>query len=64
MRCLICGSNDETRMGACFTCVELESIISSGLDMYDNGPEDNTPAKTAMQKLLFMRFKHPEYFAK
>ncbi len=55
MSCNICGDPVETRMGACFNCASAESIIAEGLDMWDNGPnEDNLPAKTPMDKLKFI----------
>lgn len=30
-----CGREKELRMGYCFDCVESESIIKEGVDMYD-----------------------------
>lgn len=44
--CLCCGRNLETRMGYCFDCVEAESIIVEGVDMYDN----EIPQKERMSK--------------
>ena len=34
--CKCCKREKELRMGYCFDCVEAESIIQEGLDMYDN----------------------------
>ena len=59
MKCEICKrkgiSQNDIRMGVCWDCAQAESIIADGLDMYDTGPSGgNTPAETAMEKLLFL----------
>ena len=57
MACQICGNpTAETRMGACWECVEAETIIEEGLDMYDKGIDGlvNNPAKSSMDKLKFL----------
>lgn len=50
------------RFGTCFDCADAESIIASGLDMYDKGPRgDSAPAKTTMDRLKFLiqkRWQH------
>jgi hypothetical protein len=33
--CKCCGRKLDTRMGFCFDCVEAESIMVEGIDMYD-----------------------------
>jgi hypothetical protein len=55
MNCKICNKSSDTRLGVCFTCAEAESIIATGVDMFDSGPK-NSPeeAKTAMEKLKFL----------
>jgi hypothetical protein len=63
-QCAVCGSDlCELREGTCFHCVEGESIIDEGLDMYDNGPsnEFNIPAQTPMEKLKFLVKKGFQY---
>jgi hypothetical protein len=41
----------------------MESIISSGLDMYDKGPDGSTtPASSPMSKLKFMHKVGVGYF--
>ena len=34
-QCKCCKREKELRMGYCFDCVESESIIQTGMDMYD-----------------------------
>ena len=63
MACSVCSEKRELRLGACWECATMESIIHDGLDMYDKGPNgDEIPAKTSMEKLIFMRKKNPNYF--
>ena len=35
-QCKCCEREKELRMGYCFDCVEAESVIVDGVDMYDN----------------------------
>jgi len=35
-QCKCCKREKELRMGYCLNCVEAESIIQDGTDMYDN----------------------------
>jgi len=54
--CGRCGGGNDLRMGACWYCVEAESILDEGRDMYDNGP-DGTKAShthTPMERLKFL----------
>ena len=54
IECSVCKSMvgaNAVRYGVCWRCIEAESIIESGLDMYDKGLSNNTPAKTAMDKV-------------
>lgn len=58
MKCEICKKDvpsNSIRIGVCWDCMEADSIISEGLDMYDKGPKNNNiPAKTAREKLSFL----------
>ncbi len=55
MNCQCCGKDRDLRMGHCFACVEAESIINDGVDMFDKGINGkDKPAKTAMEKLKFL----------
>jgi len=47
--CASCKRQKDLRMGYCFDCVEAESIIHDGKDMYEKGD-----AKTALQKVKFL----------
>lgn len=37
-KCKCCKREADLRMGFCFDCVEAESIIVEGVDMYDKPP--------------------------
>lgn len=60
MECKICKKEAETRYGVCFNCAEAESIIGTGVDMYDGGimvdrgSKAKKPAETAMEKLKLL----------
>jgi ribosomal protein L37AE/L43A len=56
MACEICGNpTAETRLGGCWECATVESIIADGTDMYEKGPDgSNIPAKTARGKLKWL----------
>lgn len=55
MKCKSCERNGDTRIGFCWKCAEAESIISNGLDMYDEGPNGGTkPAHSPMDKVKFL----------
>lgn len=57
IECSVCKSMagvNAVRFGICWRCIEAESIIESGLDMYDKSLLDNTPAKTAMDKVRLL----------
>lgn len=54
-KCKICGKEKELRFDTCFNCVEAESIIATGLDMYDQGIEKTEiPAEKAIDKLKLL----------
>ncbi len=55
--CKSCGKRADLREGHCWECAEAESIIADGTDMYDTGMvfgEEERPAKSPMEKLLFL----------
>lgn len=55
MACEICNKQTgDLRFGVCMDCATAESIIYDGTDMFDQGPENEEPAKTAMEKLKFL----------
>ena len=35
-QCNCCGREKDLRFGACYDCSDSESLIESGMDMYDN----------------------------
>lgn len=49
--CSCCGRQMDTRMGFCFDCVEAESIIVEGLDMYDKEIPQKEGLTKSMSKL-------------
>lgn len=49
--CSCCGRHMETRMEFCFDCVEAESIIVEGLDMYDKEIPQKEGLTKSMSKL-------------
>lgn len=44
-------------MGYCFDCVEAESIIVEGVDMYDKPIAKQEDMSTAMSKLQYILMK-------
>ena len=58
LTCSICktkSSPNAIRLGVCWQCIEAESIIGEGLDMYNKGlNHDNTPVTTAMDKVRLL----------
>lgn len=56
MKCECCGNEKELRMGYCFDCVEAESIIQEGRDMYDEelSRKEKTGMSKSMAKLKFL----------
>jgi len=39
MKCKCCDREQELRFGVCFDCADAESIITEGVDMWDNPVE-------------------------
>jgi hypothetical protein len=55
MKCKCCGSISDTRGGYCFNCADAESIITTGLDMYDKGFDGTEkPTETNFDRLKFL----------
>jgi hypothetical protein len=53
--CKICGRKLELRESVCFDCAEFESLIMTGLNMYDNPVErelDNTEAMNILYQIM------------
>lgn len=51
MKCKCCGREKDLRLGYCFDCVEAESIIQTGLDMYDEEIKTKDGLTKGMSKL-------------
>jgi hypothetical protein len=54
-QCKCCKREEELRVGYCFDCVESESIMVDGVDMYDRPilkQEDMSTAMTKLQHIL------------
>lgn len=56
--CKCCGAILDTRMGYCFDCVECESVIANGLDMYDKKIPKQVGMSNAMSKLKYILTKY------
>lgn len=53
--CKCCGRNLDLRLGFCFDCVEAESLLVDGTDMYDETPpkvEGLSSAMSILQRIL------------
>ena len=57
-QCKCCGKSGDTRMGFCWDCVESESIIHEGVDMYDNPPPKLEGMSQAMSTLKYILNKY------
>lgn len=51
MICNCCKRDKDLRFGFCFDCVNAESIIADGVDMYDKPIESQKGFTTHMNKL-------------
>lgn len=56
--CKCCGQMSDTRMGYCFDCVECESVIENGLDMFDCEIEQVDGLTKGMSKLQYILKKY------
>lgn len=57
-QCKCCKRDQELRMGYCFDCVESESIIQEGTDMYDQEIPRQEDLSTGMSKLQHILKKY------
>ena len=56
--CQCCGKIAELRMGFCWDCVESESVILEGVDMYDNPPPKLEGMSQSMSNLKYILDKY------
>lgn len=54
MECKCCKREEDLRLGFCFDCVEAESIIADGVDMYDNEILKVKGLSTPMSKVQYI----------
>jgi hypothetical protein len=52
--CKCCGRSRDTRMGYCFDCVDCESVIVDGVDMWDEKIPKIDGLSTSMSKLQYI----------
>ena len=52
--CKCCGRSRDTRMGYCFDCVDCESVIVEGVDMWDEEIPKIEGLSTNMSKLQYI----------
>jgi hypothetical protein len=52
--CKCCGRSRDTRMGYCFDCVDCESVIVDGVDMWDGEIPKIDGLSTSMSKLQYI----------
>jgi len=58
MKCKCCNREKELRMGFCFDCVESESVIQDGIDMYDAEIPKKEGLTVGMSKLQYILQKY------
>jgi hypothetical protein len=58
MKCKCCNREQELRMGFCFDCVESESVIQEGVDMYDTEIPKKEGLTIGMSKLQYILQKY------
>jgi len=56
--CKCCKRTQELRFGFCFDCVEAESVIHEGVDMYDNEVPKVEGFSAPMSKVKFILDKY------
>lgn len=59
-QCAGCGKIADLRMGHCFQCATIESIIVNGYDMMEIGLDDkiDNPAKTSLEKIKLLNQRY------
>ena len=55
--CKVCGRILELREDVCFNCVEFESLIEGGIDMYDKPIKLELPNNTKSMNILYQILK-------
>lgn len=58
MKCKCCNREGELRMGFCWDCVEAESVIVEGVDMYDKEIPTVEGLTKGMSKLQYILKKY------
>jgi len=58
MKCKCCNREKELRMGFCWDCVEAESVIIEGRDMYDKEIPQIEGLSNGMSKLQYILKKY------
>jgi hypothetical protein len=53
-QCKCCNREQETRMGFCFDCVESESVMVEGVDMYDTEIPKQEGLTLSMSRLQYI----------
>ncbi len=56
--CKCCKRDKDLRMGYCFDCVESESVIVEGVDMYDDEIPKLEGLTSGMSKLNYILKKY------
>ena len=56
--CKCCKRDKDLRMGYCFDCVESESVIVEGVDMYDDEIPKLEGLSNGMSKLNYILKKY------
>jgi len=57
-KCKCCNREEDLRMGFCFDCVESESVIVDGVDMYDNEIQKQEGMSIAISRLQYILKKY------
>ena len=58
MKCKCCERDLDLRFGFCFDCVECESVIEEGLDIYDKKIEKKEGMSMSLSKLHYILKKY------
>ena len=53
-QCKCCNREQELRMGFCFDCVESESVMVEGVDMYDTEIPKQEGLTSSMSRLQYI----------
>jgi hypothetical protein len=61
MKCKCCNREQELRMGFCFDCVESESVIVDGTNMYDDKINTIEGLSENMSKVKYIIKKYIKY---